>query len=199
MPNNRNFIRSHHVGFLFSFFSPPLSFQWKRTDHTTWPCFAVFVSKRYMYKNWFNKGNSESLGGQQSNCCRIQKLGAGIAHWLEYRIHDQKVVGSNPCRSGGWIFFSRVNFLCWLLFWYPFHPCVTAVAHKRPRSFCQKCRLQVTAKHVYTLHMWLCMKWRGAWLYDVHRMRRDGSSFMWHRPCQHCKCTTSVYIQKHAI
>ena len=46
---------------------------------------------------------------------------------------------------------------------------VTAGAHKRSRSFCQKCRWQVTAKHTYTLHMWLCMKWHGAWLYGVHR------------------------------
>ena len=73
--------------------------------------------------------------------------------------------------------------LCWLLFWYPFYPRVTAVAHKRPRSFRQKCRWQVTAKHAYTLRTWLCMKWHGAWLSGVHRMRRDGSSFMWHQPC----------------
>ena len=33
----------------------------------------------------------------------------------------------------------------------PFHPRVTAVARKRPRSFCQKCRWQVTPKHAYTL------------------------------------------------
>ena len=45
------------------------------------------------------------------------------------------------------------NHLCWLLFWYPFHPCVTAGAHKSSRSFCQKCRWQVTAKHIYTLVM----------------------------------------------
>ena len=32
----------------------------------------------------------------------------------------------------------------------PFHPCVTAVARKRPQSFCQKCRWQVTPKQVYT-------------------------------------------------
>ena len=44
-------------------------------------------------------------------------------------------------------FFSRVDFLCWLLFRYPFHTRVTAVACKRSRSFCQKCRWQVTAKH----------------------------------------------------
>ena len=45
----------------------------------------------------------------------------------------------------------------------------TAVARKRSRSFCQKCRWQVTAKHAYTIRMWLCMKRHGAWLYGVHR------------------------------
>ena len=85
--------------------------------------------------------------------------GVGIAQWLEHQTHNRKVPGSNPGRSGGWIFFSRVNFLCWLLFWYPFNPHVTAVACKRSLSFCQKCRWQVTAKHTYTLPMWLWMKW----------------------------------------
>ena len=97
---------------------------------------------------------------------------------------------------------SRIYFLCWLLFRYPFHPRVTAVARKRPRSFCQKRRWQVTAKHAYTLRMWLCMKWHGAWLYGVHRTRRDwlsGSRFLWHQPCQRCKYTTSMDIQKRAI
>ena len=32
----------------------------------------------------------------------------------------------------------------------PFRPRVTAVARKRPRPFCQKCRWQVTHKHAYT-------------------------------------------------
>ena len=32
----------------------------------------------------------------------------------------------------------------------PFHPRVTALARKRSRSFCQKCRWQVTPKHTYT-------------------------------------------------
>ena len=31
------------------------------------------------------------------------------------------------------------------------------VARKRSRSFCQKCRWQVTAKHAYTLRMWLLL------------------------------------------
>ena len=95
--------------------------------------------------------------------------GLGIAQWLERRTRDWNVAGSNPCWSGGRIFFSRVDFPCWLLFRYSFHPRVTAVARKRSRSFCQKCRWQVTAKHAYTLRMWLCLKWHGAWLYGVHR------------------------------
>ena len=51
--------------------------------------------------------------------------------------------------SDGRIFFSKVIFLCWLLFWHPSNPRDTAAARKRPRSFCQKCRCQVTAKHVF--------------------------------------------------
>ena len=38
-----------------------------------------------------------------------------IARWLEHQTHDRKVVSSNPGRSGGRIFFSRVHFVCWLL------------------------------------------------------------------------------------
>ena len=78
-------------------------------------------------------------------------------------------------------------------------PHVTAVARKRSRSFCQKRRWQVTAKYTYTLRMRLCMKWHGAWLYGVHRMHQDVSSFMWHQPCQCCKYTTTVDIQKRTI
>ena len=87
----------------------------------------------------------------QSNTTRAQWV-MGIAQWLECQTPDRKVAGSNPGRSGMRIFFSGVDFLCWLLFWYLFHPRVTAVARKRSWSFCQKCRWQVTAKHPYTLH-----------------------------------------------
>ena len=49
-------------------------------------------------------------------CCIMPHciIGAGIAQWLEHQTHDWKVAGSNPCTSGGRIFFSRVNFLWWL-------------------------------------------------------------------------------------
>ena len=100
---------------------------------------------------------------------QVIHAGAGIAQWLESQTRDWKVASSNPCWGGGRIFFSRVDFLCWLLFRYPFHSRVTAVARKSSRSFCQNCRWQVTAKHAYTLRMWLCMKWHGTWLYGVHR------------------------------
>ena len=36
--------------------------------------------------------------------------------WGEHRTRDRKVASSNPGRSGGRIFFSRVDFVCWLLF-----------------------------------------------------------------------------------
>ena len=60
-------------------------------------------------------------------------------------------------------FSSPGSSFCADFFWYPFHPHVTAVARKISRSFCQKCRWQVTAKHAYILRRWLnCMKWHGA-------------------------------------
>ena len=41
---------------------------------------------------------------------------AEIDCWLECWTFDQKFASSNPGRSGERIFFSRVNFVCWLLF-----------------------------------------------------------------------------------
>ena len=72
-------------------------------------------------------------------------------------------------------------------------PCYCSSTQKTPVILP---RPQVTAKHAYTLRMWLCMKWHGAWLYGVHRTRQDGGSFLWHQPCQCCKYTTLVDIKK---
>ena len=47
---------------------------------------------------------------------------AGVACLLERRTRDRKVASSNPGRSDGRIFFSRVNFVCWLLFGVRFTP-----------------------------------------------------------------------------
>ena len=89
----------------------------------------------------------------------LTMLGAGITQRLERRTRDRKFPSSSPRRSGGRIFFSMVNFLCWLLLRYPLHLRVTVVVHKRSQSLCQKCRWHVTAKHARTVPMWLWMKW----------------------------------------
>ena len=48
------------------------------------------------------------------NCSRRNV--PGIACWLVRRTRDRKVASSNPGWSGVRLFFSRVNFVCWLLF-----------------------------------------------------------------------------------
>ena len=70
------------------------------------------------------------------------------------------------------------------------------VACKRSRSFCLKCRWQVTAKHTYTLRMWLCMKWHGAWLYGVHRTCAETAAVSCGTSHASIKYTTSVDIKK---
>ena len=75
---------------------------------------------------------------------------AGIACWLQRRTRDRKVASSNPGRSGGRIFFSGVDSVLTFI-QCPFHPRVNTVAHKRPRSFSQKCRWLVIPKYAYTL------------------------------------------------
>ena len=49
---------------------------------------------------------------------------------------------------------------------------ITAAACERSQSFCQKCRWRITAKHAYTLSMWLCMKWHGCMVYTEFVLRR---------------------------
>ena len=132
----------------------------------------------------------------------MKTWGAGMPQWLECRTHDWKVTGSNCCSCGGRILLFRMNFLCWLLFQYPFHPPCYCSSTWRSRSFCQKCRWQVTAKYAYTLRMWLCTKWHVTWcmvVWCTQNLRQDGSSFMWHHLCQRCKYTTSVDIKKRVI
>ena len=76
---------------------------------------------------------------------------AWIACWLERRVCDRKVASSNPDRERRENFLLRSQLCVLTLIRCPFHPCVAAVARKRLRSFCQKCRWQVTPKHAYTL------------------------------------------------
>ena len=67
--------------------------------------------------------------------------------WWERHTRDQKVSTSNPGRR---ISFSRIYFVCWLLF----GVCSTPVLpqwHVKDPGHCQKCRWQVRPKHAYTL------------------------------------------------
>ena len=71
--------------------------------------------------------------------------------WLDCWTRDRKAASSNPGRSDRRIFISR---LTWCDNSYSVSvspPRVTAVARKRPRSFCQKCGWRVILKHTYTL------------------------------------------------
>ena len=67
--------------------------------------------------------------------CVSVSWGSQDSMLVECRTHDRKVASSNPGRSGG--SFLLQSQLCVLtLIRCPFHPCVTAVARKRPRTFC---------------------------------------------------------------
>ena len=114
--------------------------------------------------------------------------GAGTAQSVVKRqTRDRKVAGSSPSRSGGRIFLSRVNFLCWLLFRYPYHPRVTTVAHKRSRSFCQmgkgdRLQLNTHAPYICGVEWSDIVNWCMVVWY-TQNVRRDASSFTWHQPC----------------
>ena len=128
----------------------------------------------------------------------IHNRGAGVAQWLECRTCEWKVTGSNPCGSGGRIVFSRVNILCWLLFWYPFHPCVTAVARTDPshstKSAGGKLQLNMHAPYVCSI-VWNDMV-HGCMVYTEHAK-------MAAVPCgaSHASAASTplVDIQKYAI
>ena len=67
---------------------------------------------------------SHAVSDKHSACCHrswwgIKNLGSGDSSVVRAPDLWLKGMGLNPCRSSGIIFFSRVNFLCWLLFWYP--------------------------------------------------------------------------------
>ena len=56
---------------------------------------------------------------------------------LEHRTRGRKIASSNPGRSGGRIFFSRVNFVCWLLFHVRFTPVLPQRHVKDPGYFAE--------------------------------------------------------------
>ena len=165
MPEHLNFCHARTPEFLscqntwISVMPEHLNFCHARTPEFL-SCQNTWISVMPEHLNFCHARTPEFLSCQNTWIFGIQlslKQMFSLSQWLEHRTRDWKVAGSNPCWNGGRIFFSRVDFLCWLLFRYPFHPRVTTVARKKSRSFCQKCRWQVTAKHAYTLRMWILL------------------------------------------
>ena len=71
---------------------------------------------------------------------------------VEHQTLDQKEFESQKKKQKNFLLQSQLSVLTCI--WCLFHPHVTAMARKRPWSFCQKCRYQVTPKHAYTLEPW---------------------------------------------
>ena len=66
-------------------------------------------------------------------------------------LHLEGFASSNPGRSGWRIFFSRVNFVCWLLFGVHSTPVLLQWHVKDPGHSAKSAVWQVTPKHAYTL------------------------------------------------
>ena len=134
------------------------------------------AGRRGLGANWQEAHNDKQL---------LLIRGAGIAQWSERWTHDRKSRVRIPAGAAGKFSFPGSTF-CADSFWYPFHPHATTVAHKRSQSFCQKCRWQVTAKHTYTLSMWLWMKWHcnlvHGWMVYTGLAPKQ-QQFTWHQPC----------------
>ena len=130
--------------------------------------------------------------GSRSSC------GTGIVQRLELQIHDHRFESWLEWQEN-FIFLGQLSAM--LLFQYPFHPSVTAVACKRSQPFCKKCRWQITAKHTCTLHMWLCVKWHkmvpGYMVYTEHAEMATVSCGTSHvKTKKHCKYTISKRAKK---
>ena len=94
---------------------------------------------------------------RRDNNCILH--GAGIAQWLQRRTRDWKVPGSNPRRSGGTIFFPRVNFLC-SYFGIRSTPVLPQLHVKDSGHSAKSAGGRLQLKHACTFRLWLYMKWR---------------------------------------
>ena len=75
---------------------------------------------------------------------------AGIACWWIASLVIERIRVRIPAEAAAEFSSPEVTF-CADSYSVSVSPRVTAVARKKPRSFCQKCRWQVTPKHAYTI------------------------------------------------
>ena len=136
-----------------------------------------FHNKWQAYLLIWNKEDKLIYTKIVSSHCSVTRTGDSASGYSA-----RLVTRSSPGRSGGRIFFSRVNFLCWLILvsillihltYFGIHPVLLQQHVKNPSPFVKKCKWQVTAKtRMHPTHVALHeVMWHyGAWLYSIHRM-----------------------------
>ena len=149
-------------------------------------------SKCHMY---LTESGKDAWGIQPQSREQWCMRGAGIVQWLEHWTCDWRVPGSSPGRSSGRIFFSRVSFLCWLLFQYMLHPSVTTVKNPCLSAKSVSGRLQLDTHTPYLCGFewsdtvnWCMVKW------CTQNLRWDGSSFTWHQPCNNQRALSAHHF-----
>ena len=127
----------------------------KNTGHRNTVCYSLSMSTvetthtKKSHRNAVCYSLSTSTVETTPALCTFFGVSGTMPHVLTHQpnvliniYNTIKVASSNPCWNGG-----RIVFSCQLCvpthIWCPFHPCVTPVACKRPRSFCQMCRLHL--------------------------------------------------------
>ena len=99
------------------------------------------------------EGEGEGGGGGVAVAAAAVVVVVGLARtacWLNAGLVIERLQVRIPARAAGEISSPKLT-LCADSYSMSVSPRVTAVARKRPRSFCQKCRSQVTPKHAHTL------------------------------------------------
>ena len=104
--------------------------------------------------------------GETLPCLFLLYTYGGCSLVVECYTQDENVTGLISCRSSRRIFFSRVNFQCWPLFWHAFHPRVTAVASKKKKEREKKnpvvlTKVQVASYSWACKHPWFNKVWVG--------------------------------------
>ena len=156
---------NHHSDYSATVNAIIMSWHVCKFSHTTTSFSAFFYQKG---GHWIlDMGSGDSLVVRESD---LWSKGPGFECWQE--------------RRENFLLQGQLSVLTLISVSIP--PRVTTVAHKRSWSFCQKCRWQVTAKHTYTLPMWLWMKWHcnlvhGWMVYTELAPKRQ--HFTWHQPC----------------
>ena len=127
-PSLKMAVWGHHQWSFFMSFEgfPSVTGHDRPDDHSSWPLrnqlghgSHEMESEAGVCKKWWERVeilSSALLAALLSLTFDVGYLGAGAACWKSAGLMIKRVVNSNPGRSGRRLFFSRVNFVCWLLF-----------------------------------------------------------------------------------